>query len=232
MQQYRGALVLITHDRTFLQKTVTQIAELDRGSLYLREGDYRSFLKDRAQRLQAEETANTLLDKKLAQEEAWIRQGIKARRTRNEGRVRALKKLREQCAHRVKAQGKADFRIDSAPQSGKLVAELAHVTQSYAGNMVINDCSTRIMRGDRIGIIGPNGAGKSTLLKIILGQLKPERGKVVANSMAFSAIYLDKFLAAANVIDQVFAQVKLTPKLIKISDIKSGAQFHLSPLGF
>ncbi len=178
LQQYRGALVLITHDRTFLQKTVTQIAELDRGSLYLRDGDYRSFLKDRAQRLQAEETANTLLDKKLAQEEAWIRQGIKARRTRNEGRVRALKKLREQCAQRVKVQGKADFRIDSATQSGKLVAELAHVTQSYDDKKVIDDFSTRIIRGDRIGIIGPNGAGKSTLLKIILGQLKPERGKV------------------------------------------------------
>ena len=178
LRQFRGALVLITHDRTFLQRTVTQIAELDRGALYLRDGDYRSFLKDRDQRLQAEETANALLDKKLAQEEAWIRQGIKARRTRNEGRVRALIRLREQCVQRVKVQGKADFRIEAAAPSGKLVAELSGVSHGYDGKIVISDFSTRIMRGDRIGILGPNGAGKSTLLKLILGQLSPDQGKV------------------------------------------------------
>jgi len=178
LRQFRGALVLITHDRTFLHTTVAQIAELDRGSLYLRDGDYRSFLKDRDQRLRAEETANALLDKKLAQEEVWIRQGIKARRTRNEGRVRALKKLREQCAQRVKVQGKADFRIEAASPSGKLVAELSGVSHGYDGKPVISDFSTRIMRGDRIGIIGPNGAGKSTLLKLILGLLSPDQGTV------------------------------------------------------
>ena len=178
LQQYRGALVLVTHDRAFLQKVTNQIAELDRGSLYVWQGNYHGFLNYRAERQHAEEKANALFDKRLAQEEVWIRQGIKARRTRNEGRVRALESMREQFAQRTNKQGKAGFKIESATTSGKLVAEIENVSHSFDDKNIITNFSTRIMRGDRIGIIGPNGAGKSTLLKIILGELTPQQGKV------------------------------------------------------
>lgn len=178
LQQYRGALILVTHDRAFLQKVTNQIAELDRGNLYLWQGDYRGFLTYRDERQHAEQKSNALFDKRLAQEEVWIRQGIKARRTRNEGRVRALESMREQSSQRVKQQGKADFKIESAVSSGKLVAEIDKVSHSFDDKKIISNFTSRIMRGDRIGIIGPNGAGKSTLLKIILGELTPQRGKV------------------------------------------------------
>jgi ABC transport system ATP-binding/permease protein len=178
LEQYRGALVLVTHDRAFLQKVTNQIAELDRGSLYVWQGDYRGFLAYRAERQHAEEKSNALFDKKLAQEEVWIRQGIKARRTRNEGRVRALESMREKFAQRTSRQGKVSFNLESAVPSGKLVAEVENISQSFGDNKIIASFSTRIMRGDRIGIIGPNGAGKSTLLKIILGELTPQQGKV------------------------------------------------------
>lgn len=178
LQQYRGALILVTHDRAFLQKVTNQIAELDRGSLYLWQGDYRGFLTYRAERQHAEDKSNALFDKRLAQEEVWIRQGIKARRTRNEGRVRALESMRKTSSQRVKQQGKADFKIESAASSGKLVAEIENVSHNFGDKRIISSFTNRIVRGDRIGIIGPNGAGKSTLLKIILGELAPEKGNV------------------------------------------------------
>ncbi len=178
LQQFRGALILVTHDRAFLQQVANQIAELDRGALHPWNGDYRTFLTWRAEQWASEERANALFDKKLAEEEVWIRQGIKARRTRNEGRVRELKALREQHAQRVNRQGKADFRIESADRSGKMVVETEHVTQIYDGKTVINNFSTRIVRGDRIGLVGANGAGKSTLLKILLGEIEAHQGTV------------------------------------------------------
>lgn len=178
LQSYRGALVLVTHDRAFLQRVTRQIAELDRGSLYVWQGDYRGFLEYRAERQHSEEKSNALFDKKLAQEEVWIRQGIKARRTRNEGRVRALEGMREKFAQRIKRQGNADFSIESAIPSGKLVAEIENISHHFDGENVISNFSTRIMRGDRIGIIGVNGVGKSTLLKIVLGELTPAFGQV------------------------------------------------------
>lgn len=178
LQQFRGALILVTHDRAFLQQVANQIAELDRGALHPWDGDYRTFLTWRAEQWASEERANALFDKKLAEEEVWIRQGIKARRTRNEGRVRELKALREQYAQRVNRQGKADFRIESADRSGKMVVETEHVTQVYDGKTVIKDFSTRIVRGDRIGLVGANGAGKSTLLKILLGEIEAQQGTV------------------------------------------------------
>lgn len=178
LQQFRGALILVTHDRAFLQQVANQIAELDRGALHPWNGDYRTFLTWRAEQWASEERANALFDKKLAEEEVWIRQGIKARRTRNEGRVRELKALREQHAQRVNRQDKADFRIEGADRSGKMVVETEHVTQVYDGKTVINNFSTRIIRGDRIGLVGANGAGKSTLLKILLGEIEAQQGKV------------------------------------------------------
>jgi ATP-binding cassette subfamily F protein uup len=178
LRQYQGALILITHDRRFLQNVATSMAELDRGRLTEWEGDYHGFLRHREQQLNAEERANELFDKKLAQEEVWIRQGIKARRTRNEGRVTALKAMREERIQRRERTGKASFGVDDGSRSGKIVAELTGISHSFDGKTVIRDFSTLIRRGDRIGIVGANGAGKSTLVKILLGELQPVEGEV------------------------------------------------------
>lgn len=175
---FNGALVFITHDRSLLQALATHIAELDRGHLRYWEGDYTSFLVYREQVLADEARHNELFDKKLAQEEVWIRQGIKARRTRNEGRVRALKALRETRSQRRELVGKANFSLATSGDSGKLVADLSDVSYAWGDKPVVKNFSTRIMRGDRIGLVGANGAGKSTLLKLILGELEPQGGSV------------------------------------------------------
>ena len=178
LKNFRGALILVTHDRAFLQQVANEIVELDRGTLHAWSGDYHGFLVFREQQMAEEEKANALFDKKLAQEEVWIRQGIKARRTRNEGRVRALKSLREEHSQRVSRQGKADFSIEAGGTSGKIVAELEHVSHAFNGTPVISDLSLKVLRGDRIGFVGANGAGKSTLLKVLLGELQPQEGTV------------------------------------------------------
>jgi ATP-binding cassette subfamily F protein uup len=206
LRNFRGSLVLITHDRRFLQNVVTSIAELDRGHLSVWRGDYRGFLRHREQELAAEERANALFDRKLAQEEVWIRQGIKARRTRNEGRVRALKALREERARRREGQGRASFSIEDASQSGKVVAELQHVSHSYGQRAIIRDFSTIVQRGDRIGIVGPNGAGKTTLVKILLGMLTPDSGTVTLGSkldVAYSDQLRDQLDPERDLIDNV-----------------------------
>jgi ABC transport system ATP-binding/permease protein len=182
LRNFRGSLILITHDRRFLQNVANSIAELDRGHLTVWRGDYQGFLRHREQQLLAEERANDLFDKKLAQEEVWIRQGIKARRTRNEGRVRALKAMREERQNRRERQGAADFAVEGAAKSGKIVAELKHVNLAFGERCIVRDFSTIIQRGDRIGIVGANGAGKSTLVKILLGQLQPDSGTVKLGS--------------------------------------------------
>ncbi len=197
LRSFRGALVLITHDRRFLQGVVDHIAELDRGHLTLWRGDYRGFLQHREQQLAAEQRANELFDKKLAQEEVWIRQGIKARRTRNEGRVRALKAMREERRQRRERQGSAGFSVESAGQSGKIVAELQGVSHAFGEQVILRDFSTIVQRGDRIGIVGPNGAGKSTLVKILLGELQPDRGTVSAGTRLEIA-YSDQLRAGLN----------------------------------
>lgn len=206
LQEFRGASVLVTHDRAFLQKVVNTIVELDRGSLYEFEGSYDRFLRFREEQLAAEEKANALFDKKLAQEEVWIRQGIKARRTRNEGRVRALKALRQERSQRREQVGKANFKVDTAGRSGKIVAELENISHSFGENKVISNFSTTILRGDRIGLVGANGAGKSTLLKIILGQLSPSTGNVKTGSN-LEVAYFDQLRAQLdpekNLIDNV-----------------------------
>ncbi len=175
---FNGALIFITHDRSLLQALATHIVELDRGHIRYWQGDYASFLVYREQALADEARHNELFDKKLAQEEVWIRQGIKARRTRNEGRVRALKALREERSQRREVMGKANFTLASSGDSGKLVAELTDVVFAWGEKQIIKQFSARIMRGDRIGLVGANGAGKSTLLKLILGELEPQSGKV------------------------------------------------------
>jgi len=206
LAQYGGAIVLITHDRRFLQRVAGRIAELDRGHLTLWEGTYRGFLDHQAHQAEIEERANALFDKKLAEEEKWIRQGIKARRTRNEGRVRALEKLRGERSERRERTGTASFSIEDGARSGKIVAELQHVSHGYGDKTLLRDFSTIIQRGDRIGIVGPNGAGKSTLVKIILGELTPDSGEVILGTkleIAYSDQLRGKLDPEKNLIDNI-----------------------------
>ncbi|MCG8464655.1 MAG: ATP-binding cassette domain-containing protein [Xanthomonadales bacterium] len=173
-----GALLFITHDRAFLRRLATRIIELDRGHLTDWPGDYDNYQRRKQEHLDAEEKHNALFDKRLAAEEVWIRQGIKARRTRNEGRVRALKAMRQERAQRRERQGDATMSISQAGRSGKVVARAEGVRFDYDGKTIIRDLETTIMRGDKVGVIGPNGAGKTTLLKLLLGDLEAASGKI------------------------------------------------------
>lgn len=178
LKTIRCSLVFITHDRAFLQALATRIVELDRGKLSNWECDYHTYLQRKAEQLEAEAKQNAEFDKKLAQEEAWIRQGIKARRTRNEGRVRALEKLRSEHSARRSQQGKANLQLNTAVTSGKQVIEIKDLSFDYADRIIVTDFTSTIMRGDKVGIIGENGCGKSTLLALILGKLQPTHGTV------------------------------------------------------
>jgi ATP-binding cassette subfamily F protein uup len=173
-----GTLMFITHDRAFLRKLATRIWEIDRGRLFDWSCDYDTFLTRKADALAAEEKQNALFDKRLAEEEVWIRQGIKARRTRNEGRVRALKAMRNERSQRRDQVGQAKLVIQEAARSGTLVCAVDNLSFSYDGRPILSNFSTDILRGDKVGIIGPNGAGKTTLLRLLLGQLSPEQGTV------------------------------------------------------
>ncbi|HSN01417.1 MAG TPA: ATP-binding cassette domain-containing protein, partial [Rudaea sp.] len=172
------SLVFVTHDRSFLRALATRIVEIDRGVVTSWPGDYDNYLRRREERLHAQEQANALFDKKLAQEEVWIRQGIKARRTRNEGRVRALQAMRRERAQRREQSGTARMTLATAQASGRKVVEAKDVHYAWDGKIILRGFSTTILRGDRVGILGPNGSGKSTLLKLLLGQLKPQRGEI------------------------------------------------------
>jgi ABC transport system ATP-binding/permease protein len=176
--EFRGGVLFVTHDRALLTRLATRILELDRGALTSWPGDYPNFLARKAAALEEEERHDALFDKKLAQEEAWIRRGIKARRTRNEGRVRALVAMREERRRRREVQGRAQFSVEEAQASGKLVIEAERVSFGFGGVKLVRDFSIRIRRGDRIGLIGPNGVGKTTLLKLLLGELAPDTGRV------------------------------------------------------
>ena len=178
LKNFSGSVLLITHDRRFLDNVVTRIVELDRGNLQTFSGNFADYQYKKAEMLEIEAVHNQKFDKVLAQEEIWIRKGIQARRTRNEGRVRQLEALRLERAARRERVGKTNLNVDAGERSGKLVAELEHISKSFGGNNVVKDFSCRILRGDRIGLLGPNGVGKSTLLKLILGELQPDTGNV------------------------------------------------------
>ncbi|MCG6891819.1 MAG: ATP-binding cassette domain-containing protein [Gammaproteobacteria bacterium] len=173
---FNGTLVFITHDRSFLQRLATRIIDLDRGNLTSWPGDYQRYLEARAAQLETESRHNALFDKKLAQEEVWIRQGIKARRTRNEGRVRALEKMRLARSDRRERSGTAKITAQQADASGKIVIEAEGVNFGWDDKPIVHDFSCKILRGEKIGILGPNGSGKSTLIQLLLGQLKPQSG--------------------------------------------------------
>jgi ATP-binding cassette subfamily F protein uup len=178
LTDYRGAVLFVTHDRVFLQRVATRIVELDRGQLSSWPGDYATYLRRKEEWLEAEATRHQKFDKKLAEEEVWIRQGIKARRTRNEGRVKALIEMRAERARRRERTGSVTLVVETAERSGQTVLEAEGVSKGFDGRTVIAGFSTRIQRGDRVGIIGANGAGKTTLLRLLLGELAPDAGEV------------------------------------------------------
>lgn len=191
LKQWPGSAIIITHDRRFLDSVATRIVELDRGQLLSFPGNFSDWQGHKAQWLESQRLENARFDKLLAQEEIWIRKGVEARRTRNEGRVRRLERLRVERADRRERQGNVQLALDAGQRSGKLVAELTDVSKSFGDRCVVKNYSTTIMRGDRIGFIGPNGAGKSTLLKLILGTLEPDSGTVKLGTN-LSVAYFDQ----------------------------------------
>ena len=191
LQKYRGTLIFVTHDRVFLQNLATRIIEIDRGRLVNWACGYRTFLERRQAALDVEEVQRKQFKRRLAKEEEWIRKGIKARRTRNEGRVRALIKMREAQQAQRRQTGSARIQIQEAESTGKLVIEASKISHGYGGAVFIRDFSTKIIRGDRIGIIGPNGIGKSTLLRILLGEMAPDRGRVRTGTR-LEVVYFDQ----------------------------------------
>lgn len=188
---FNGAVLFITHDRTFLRHLATRIVELDRGKITSWPGDYDNYIRTKEERAIIEEQQNALFDKKLAQEEVWIRQGIKARRTRNEGRVRDLEKLRKERSARLNKVGNVNLQVESGESSGKVVIEAEGISKSFGDRTIVKSLTTKVMRGDRIGILGPNGVGKSTLLKMLLGELEPDTG-TVALGTKLSVAYFDQ----------------------------------------
>ena len=207
MSAFRGALLFISHDRAFVRRLATRIVELDRGQLRGWRGSYDDYVVQKMAMLDAEATEQALFDKKLAQEEVWIRKGIEARRTRNEGRVRALKALRIERSERRDRIGHMEVRAQDAGQSGKLVFEAADVTHAFVGaEPLIRQFSTRIMRGDRIGIIGPNGCGKSTLIRLLVGELTPTEGTIQRGTLQQAAYFdqqRDQLNLNASIMDNV-----------------------------
>ncbi|WP_218756542.1 ABC transporter ATP-binding protein [Vibrio parahaemolyticus] len=192
LKDFKGSIIFISHDRAFIKSMATRIVDLDRGQLSSFPGDYDNYLLEKEEMLRVEDMQNAEFDKKLAQEEVWIRQGIKARRTRNEGRVRALKKLREERRDRREVQGKVNLNIDDASRSGKIVFEAENVSFAYDGKQIVDNFSFNIMRGDRIALNGPNGCGKSTVLKLLLGQLEAQSGRLHCGTK-LEVAYFDQY---------------------------------------
>jgi ATP-binding cassette subfamily F protein uup len=187
--EFQGAVLFVSHDRTFINRLSQRIIELDRGSLRSFDGDYDAYLRAKSAQLAVEADHRALFDRKLAQEEAWIRQGVEARRTRNEGRVRALYALRAERRARRERTGSIQLAAAAVAESGALVFETEHLRAAFGERLVIDDLSLRIMRGDRIGLIGPNGVGKSTLIKLLLGEIEPAGGSVRRGSRLEIAYY-------------------------------------------
>lgn len=192
LKSFNGSIVFISHDRSFIREMATRIIDLDRGKTASWSGNYDSYLIGKEEALRVEELQNAEFDKKLAQEEVWIRQGIKARRTRNEGRVRALKAMRQEHSERRKVLGSANMQIEEALRSGKIVFELENVSYQIEDKLLVNDLTVQVLRGDKIALIGPNGAGKTTLLKLMLGNLQPSLGSVHCGTK-LEVAYFDQY---------------------------------------
>ena len=191
---FQGSIVFISHDRSFIRKMATRIVDLDRGQLVSYPGNYDLYLTTKEENLRVEALQNELFDKRLAQEEVWIRQGIKARRTRNEGRVRALKAMREERRQRREVMGTAKLQLDTSSRSGKIVFEMENVSYEIAGKTLLKDFSTTILRGDKIALVGPNGCGKTTFIKLLLGEIQPTSGRIRCGTKLDIA-YFDQYRA-------------------------------------
>ena len=231
LRGFSGSLIVITHDRRFLDNIATRIVELDRGTLRSYDGSFAKYSEKKAQELAVEAEHNRLFDKFHAQEEAWIRKGIEARRTRNEGRVRRLEELRRQRAARRERQGQVSFQLNAGEKSGKIVAELEHASFQYDNKLIMNDFSAIIQRGDKIGLIGANGIGKTTFLKLILGELQPTRGKIRIGSKQEVA-YFDQFRSALNEQDTVFYTIGQGNDFVEIGGKKRHVMSYLEDFLF
>lgn len=217
--KFKGAIVFISHDRAFIRKMATRIVDLDRGQLVSYPGNYDVYLQTKEENLRIEALQNELFDKKLAQEEIWIRQGIKARRTRNEGRVRALKALREQRRNRREVMGVAKVQLDQASRSGKIVFELENVSYQIGDKTLVKDFSATILRGDKIALVGNNGCGKTSFIKLLLGQLQPTSGKIRGGTHLDIA-YFDQYRAELDPEKTVMDNVADGKQDIEVNGVK------------
>ena len=216
---FKGSIIFISHDRSFIRKIATRIVDLDRGKLVSYPGNYDLYLETKAEDLRVEALQNELFDKKLAQEEVWIRQGIKARRTRNEGRVRALKKLREERRNRREVQGKAKIQLDTTARSGKIVFEIEHASYQVEGKTLLKDFSATIQRGDKIALVGPNGCGKTTFIKLLLGELQPTSGTIRCGTK-LDVAYFDQYRAELDLEKTVMDNVADGKQDIEVNGVK------------
>ena len=216
---FKGSIIFISHDRSFIRKMATRIVDLDRGKLVSYPSNYDLYLETKAEDLRVEELQNALFDKKLAQEEVWIRQGIKARRTRNEGRVRALKKLREERRNRREVQGSAKIQIDQSTRSGKIVFDIENASYEVAGKTLLKNFSATIQRGDKIALVGANGCGKTTFIKLLLGELQPTSGTIHCGTKLELA-YFDQYRAELDLEKTVMDNVADGKQDIEVNGVK------------
>ena len=231
LRAFSGSMVVITHDRRFLDNISNRIVELDRGVLRSYDGSFSQYSEKKAQELAVEAEHNRLFDKFHAQEEAWIRKGIEARRTRNEGRVRRLEELRRQRAARRERVGQVNFKLNTGEKSGKIIAELEHASFAYGDKVIMNQFSTIIQRGDKIGLIGANGIGKTTFLKLILGELQPTYGKIRLGSKQEVA-YFDQFRSQLNENDTVFYTLGQGNDFVEVGGKKKHVMSYLEDFLF
>ena len=216
---FKGSIIFISHDRSFIRKMATRIVDLDRGKLVSYPSNYDLYLETKAEDLRVEELQNALFDKKLAQEEVWIRQGIKARRTRNEGRVRALKKLREERRNRREVQGSAKIQIDQSTRSGKIVFDIENASYEVAGKILLKNFSATIQRGDKIALVGANGCGKTTFIKLLLGELQPTSGTIHCGTK-LEVAYFDQYRAELDLEKTVMDNVADGKQDIEVNGVK------------
>ena len=216
---FKGSIIFISHDRSFIRKMATRIVDLDRGKLVSYPSNYDLYLETKAEDLRVEALQNELFDKKLAQEEVWIRQGIKARRTRNEGRVRTLKKLREERRNRREVQGKAKIQLDTTARSGKIVFEIENASYEVEGKTLLKDFSATIQRGDKIALVGPNGCGKTTFIKLLLGELQPTSGTIRCGTK-LDVAYFDQYRAELDLEKTVMDNVAVGKQDIEVNGVK------------
>ncbi len=231
LKEYRGTLVFISHDRAFLSSLATRIVELDRGQLFDHPGSYDKYLENRASRFAVEGKVNSEFDKRLSQEEVWIRKGVEARRTRNEGRVRALIAMRREHAERRSRAGKAKLVISEAEKSGKLVLETQHLHYEIGGRCLIQDFTTSVFRGDRIGLVGDNGVGKTTLVRLLLGQIEPTSG-IVRHGTKLEVSYFDQLRMALDEEKTVFDNVVEGSDWVEVNGVRKHALGYLQDFLF